>query len=171
MSAMNSGTHGASKIATMPGPVRKLRSALMSRSPCSDCARLERALWRNMLERMRGPSSRSSFIAARASSRVRMASRYAMTSSAISVSTNSITSVSTLRLLTTRSNTCSMNSAGASISTLITRLKNAAAMKWARNWARNSRIAFGRESRQINSIRQSPAGCRGRCASGGCVEA
>ena len=126
---MNSGTQGASKMAITPGPVRKLRSALTSRRPCIEALRLACALWRSMLVSTRGPSCFSMRIAARASSRARMASRYAITISAVSVSANSITRVSTLRLETTRSNTCSMNSAGASISRLITRLNAAAERK------------------------------------------
>ena len=53
-----------------------------------------------------------------------------MNSSAPTDSTISITSVSMLRLVTTRSNTCSMNSAGTSISTFSTRLKPAADTKY-----------------------------------------
>jgi hypothetical protein len=76
-----------------------------------------------------------------------------MMTSAPTASRASMISVSPLRLVSTRSNTWSMNNAGTSISRLITRLKTAAATKCGRKREANAwrgATVIGR--RQCNGI-------------------
>ena len=117
------GVHGVSKKARMPWPVKNWRIWIKSPKERAGLT-LDGARWASKLAlNTRVPNNASSRTPERTSTRERIHSAKAITPNKNRVISDIASSVNSLRLLITRSNTCSMYSVGESISTLATMLK------------------------------------------------
>ena len=123
MTRRKNGSQGASNIASTPLPTRKVRSVLTSRSPCVNSLPWIRP---SNPSSTRGPSARSSAMPADASSFALKVSSNAIKASAKTAAAVSAISVSSLRLVMTRSNTCRVYSGATSRSRLMARLNSPA---------------------------------------------
>ena len=117
----------------MPLPVKNWRTLIRSPSARAGLAPASLRRASKLALNTRVLSTASSRMPDCTSTRERIHSAKAITSSRNSVISDMASSVSSLRLLITRSNTCSMYSVGASMSTLATMLKTPATMNSRRN--------------------------------------
>lgn len=105
---MKIGAQGASSSGVTPGPVMKPRTVARSRRPWAARAGSARKAALRAPENTVGPSRSSSQLPTRTSIWERIASIRASTASASTVTRVSISSVSPLQLVRTRSKTCIM---------------------------------------------------------------
>ena len=116
------GVHGASMTGKMPGPERNVRKVARSRSACTEGSVALRSVASTLPASTEPLMRASSQVLRRMRTVARIASKAASAISAKPATSISMTRVSVLRLDSTRSKTCSMNSGAVSMRTLMPRL-------------------------------------------------